>query len=430
MVGTVDWSSCRVRAVARICLRRVRPTCERLSIRSSSEYLPRSLSLNDSFIDKTRRVSHSRGMSPLAKVQSILAKPFMPAVFFLSGVTYDTLTLTRIDRLLDNLILLLYLVLLGALIVLTGRWGVESPPDHIQLASCSRFTRWVLASRPYYPMASQFLLGGLFSAYTIFYSRSATFTGTAVFFALLILLLVSNEFLRDRLSNLRLLISLYAVVCFAFFTFFLPVMTGYMNATIFVIGAMLSVAVVLRVAQLIYRNNPDRSQREAIGMTVPAAALIGMLVGFYFLNLIPPVPLSLKFGGMYHDIKRTGDEFELSFEKQWYEVWKRSDTTYPSNTPIYCFTAVFAPVDLNTTIYHHWYFRPNDGRPFMHADKIPIKVSGGREGGYRAYSFKQRLDPGEWRVDVESADGRIIGRVSVTVVEQGDAHPTLATVFY
>ena len=62
-------------------------------------------------------------MSPLAKVQSILAKPFMPAVFFLSGVTYDTLTLTRIDRLLDNLILLLYLVLLGALIVLTGRLG-------------------------------------------------------------------------------------------------------------------------------------------------------------------------------------------------------------------------------------------------------------------------------------------------------------------
>jgi hypothetical protein len=43
-------------------------------------------------------------MSPLAKIQSVLSKPFMPAVFFLSGVTYDTLTLTRIDRLLDNLI--------------------------------------------------------------------------------------------------------------------------------------------------------------------------------------------------------------------------------------------------------------------------------------------------------------------------------------
>lgn len=369
-------------------------------------------------------------MSPLAKVQSILAKPFMPAVCFLSGVTYDTLTLTRIDRLLDNLILLLYLVLLGALIVLTGRLGIEPSPDREQLVSVSPFTRWVLASRPYYPMASQFLLGGLFSAYAIFYSRSATFTGTAVFFALLIMLLVANEFLRDRLSNLRLLIGLYAVVCFAFFTFFLPVITGYMNSIIFVIGAMLSVAVVLRVAQLIYRNNPDRSRDEAIGMTIPASALIGMLVGFYFLNWIPPVPLSLKFGGIYHDVKRAGDQFELAFEKEWYELWKRSDTTYPANTPIYCFTGVFAPVDLNTTIYHHWYFRPNSDKPFTHADKIPIKISGGREGGYRAYSFKQGLDPGDWRVDIEAADGRIVGRVSVAVVEQGDTQPTLATVLY
>lgn len=370
-------------------------------------------------------------MSPLAKVQSLLAKPFMPAVFFLSGVTYDTLTLTRIDRLLDNLILLFYLVLLGALIVLTGRLGIEPPPDHERLASLSPFTRWMLVSRPYYPMVSQFLLGGLFSAYTIFYSKSATFTGTAVFFALLIMLLVANEFMRDRLSNLRLLISLYAVVCFAFFTFFLPVITGYMNAAIFVIGAIMSIAVTLRVAQLIYRDNPNRSQGEAIGVTVPAAALIGMLVGFYFLNWIPPVPLSLKFGGMYHEINRTGDQFALSFERQWYQVWKRSDTIYPSNKPIYCFTAVFAPVDLNTTIYHHWYFRPNSDRPFTHADKIPIKISGGREGGYRAYSFKQGLDPGDWRVDIEASDGRIVGRVSVTVEAQTEAaDPTLATVSY
>jgi Protein of unknown function (DUF2914) len=369
-------------------------------------------------------------MSPLAKVQSLLTKPFMPAVFFLSGVIYDTATLTRIDRLQDNLILLLYLAMLGALIVLTGRVGLESPPDPGRLATSSPFMRRLLESRPYYPMASQFLLGSLFSAYTIFYSRSATFSGTAVFFVLLIMLLVANEFLRDRLSNLRLLICLYAVVCFAFFTFFLPVITGYMNAAIFAVGAILSVVVILRVAQLIYRNNPDRSRDEGIGVTVPAAALIGILVGFYFLNWIPPVPLSLKFGGIYHEIKRAGDQFELAFEKQWYEFWKRSDTTFPSNLPVYCFTAVFAPVDLNTTIYHHWYYRQNESRPFTHADKIPLKISGGREGGYRAYSFKQRLDPGDWRVDVEAGDGRILGRVSVTVIEQNDMQPTLATVLY
>ncbi len=102
-------------------------------------------------------------MSLIAKVQSVLAKPFMPAVFFFSGVAYDSVTLTRIDRLQDNLLLLIYLLLLGVLIVLTGRLGIEPAPDREQLVALSPLPRWVLHSRPYYPMAVQFLLGRLFS---------------------------------------------------------------------------------------------------------------------------------------------------------------------------------------------------------------------------------------------------------------------------
>jgi hypothetical protein len=113
-------------------------------------------------------------MSPSSTLRTILGKPFMPPVFFFSGVTYDTLTLTRIDRLQDNLLLLIYLLLLGVLIVLTGRLGSEPAPEREQLATFSPFVRWVLRTRPFYPMAVQFLLGGLFSAYAIFYSRSAT----------------------------------------------------------------------------------------------------------------------------------------------------------------------------------------------------------------------------------------------------------------
>ena len=369
-------------------------------------------------------------MSPIDKARTLLAKPLIPPLCFLSGVTYDLLTLTRIDRLIDNLVLLIYLLLLGVLIVLTGRLGVEPAPDDEQLAGFSPIVRWLLRMRPYYPMAIQFLLGSLFSAYAVFYSRSATLTGTAVFFILLVVLLIVNEFLRDRLSSLRLLVSLYALVCFAFMTFFLPVMTGYMNAVVFLIGAALSAGVTFRVVQLIYRGNPARSGRDAVGVTAPAFALIGLLVGFYFLNWIPPVPLSLKYGGIYHEVKKAGDRFELSFDKRWYEIWKRSDDTFPADEPIYCFTAVFAPVDLNTTIYHHWYYRTTSSRPFAHADRIPLKISGGRAGGYRAYSFKQRLDAGDWRVDVETEDGRVIGRVSVKVEAQDEARPVLTTVTY
>ena len=369
-------------------------------------------------------------MSPVAKLQSMLAKPFMPAVFFLSGVTYDTVTLTRIDRLQDNLLLLVYLLLLGILIVLTGWLGIEPAPDREQLAVLTPFARWVLRSRSYYPMAMQFLLGGLFSAYAVFYSRSATLTSTGVFLGVLVLLLVGNEFLRDRLSNLRLLVALYALACFSFFTFFLPVMIGMIGTWVFLLGVILSVVVTLRVVHLIYQGNPDRSRTEAMMVGGPAVALIGLLVGFYFLNWIPPVPLSMKFGGMYREVQKQNDHFVLSYDREWYQVWKRSQNPFPTDEPVYCFTAVFAPVALDTTVYHHWYFRANSSKPFAHADRIPIKIAGGREGGYRAYTFKQRLNPGDWRVDVETEDGRVVGRVSVLVEERGEAPSTLRSLSY
>src|SRR5580765_8296945 len=99
-------------------------------------------------------------MSPSSTVRTILGKPFMPPVFFFSGVTYDTLTLTRIDRLQDNLLLLIYLLLLGVLIVLTGRLGIEPAPEREQLAAFSPFVRWVLRVRPFFQWLCSFSWAG------------------------------------------------------------------------------------------------------------------------------------------------------------------------------------------------------------------------------------------------------------------------------
>ncbi len=373
-------------------------------------------------------------MEALNKLTDLLSKPFAPVGFFFAGVTYDTVTLTRIDHLLDNMILLLYLALLGTLIVLTGRAALS--PSQEDMAPARRWSIPHLMARasPYFPNAIQFLLGGLFSAYAIFYLQSATLTTSAVFFGILVSFLVANEFLRHRLSSLRLLVTLYALVCFSFFTYFLPVLTGFMNTFMFLLGALLSLSVALWVIQLIYEKAPAPSKKEQILAGLPAGILVAVLVGFYFANWIPPVPLSLKFAGVYHEVTKTESVYHLCFEKPaWYQFWKRSDDPFQGEGPIYCFSAVFAPVDLKTTIYHHWQRQVaagRDGERYRTSDRIRIRITGGREAGYRAYTYKRHVAPGRWRVDVETERGLIIGRVGFTVEATDRAEAPFETLTY
>jgi MFS family permease len=359
----------------------------------------------------------------------VLGKPLLPPLFFFAGVIYNTIVLSRIDRFRDNLILLLYLSLLGFLIVLTGRLGTAGVSSEELDQTESGLDRLLLQGRPYAPMAIQFLLGSLFSAYAVFYWKSASFTGTAVFFCLLVALLVGNEFIRDRLSNLQLLLALYALVTCSFFTFFLPVVTGWMNMGVFMMGVVFSGLVTSRLVELLYRGKPAWSKKEAAVAAAPAFGVLCVVVLLYLVNWIPPVPLSMKFGGVFHEVRKAGERFELAYQKHWLQFWKHSDDPFPADEPVYCFTAVFAPVRLETTIYHHWYSRPDKTGAFSPVDRIPIRIQGGREGGYRAYTFKQGLVAGDWRVDVETEDGRVLGRVRFTV-EADLPTESLSTMLY
>jgi hypothetical protein len=352
----------------------------------------------------------------MMKWQSTILKPFLPALFFFAGVTYDTLTLTRIDRLLDNLILLLYLTLLGTLIILTGRLQLGLVPSTPDISGWNVLSL-IHRTRPHLAKALQFLLGGLFSAYAILYSQSASFSTTAIFLGIIVGFLIANEFLENRYSSLKMLIGLFAIVTLSFLTFFLPVLTGWMNAVVFLTGAFLTVAIVWKIVRLILQGIPNLPPKAPFTLSLPAFALVGLCTTLYFLNWIPPIPLSLKFGGIYHHIEKHQDQYILTYEDgPWYAVWKRSDDRVGTETPVYAFSSVFAPVTLHTTIYHHWEWRPlKEAAEFTTTDRIPIPITGGREHGYRMYTMKQRLQPGEWRVNVETEDGRLIGRITFFV---------------
>jgi len=373
----------------------------------------------------------------LTYIQKFLGKPYTPFLSFCAGVTYDTFTLTRIDRLFDNLFLLLYVTLLGTLLILTERAQLGQWPTPPRRPSPWSLLATLEKTRPYHIPALHFLFGSLFSAYAIVYSRSASFNSSAIFLGIIVIVLVLNEFFHSRLSGLAVQTTLYALVTFSFFTFFLPVVTGYMNTLVFLIGVGLCIAVVIRVVTLTYRGIATPSRWTAAFTSVPAVGLIAVLTGFYFLNWIPPVPLSLKFAGIYHRVEKTNGSYHLTFEEgPWYDFWKESDVIIRGEGPAYCFISVFAPVNLETTIYHHWQYRPfskrgtANERPFHTTDRIPIKISGGREAGYRSYTVKQHINPGEWKVTVETEDERVIGSIDFTVNPSEAEPPQFTTITY
>ena len=147
--------------------------------------------------------------------------------------------------------------------------------------------------------------------------------------------------------------------------------------------------------------------------------LFGMLNVFYLKHWIPPVPLAMRFGGAFHHVSRTDAGFHLRFEQPaWYQFWIESDTPfhYTGGETVYCFAAVFAPTRLRTQIYHHWRVYDETARAWVSTDRIGYAVEGGRDRGYRGYTFKRNVRPGAWRIDVETDAGRVIGRIRFDVV--------------
>lgn len=345
-----------------------------------------------------------------------------PVAFFLGGVLWDALTLRRIDAPTDNLLLLGYLVVLGLLLPL------------LTLIEAGRITqRWMTRFQDGYPAAIQFCFGALFSAYVVFYSQSVSFTGNALYLGVLVVLLVVNEFLHRRLLYAALRFGLYFLACTSFLIFIIPILTRTMGYWTFLAGSVLSLLLVGWMLRWLYQSGAFPQKSQFFATLAVVLALFGLLHGFYRFNLIPPVPLSLRDGGIYHQVTHEGPVYRLRYEAPTaLRFWQRSDRTfrYVEGDTVYCFAAVFAPTDLAQRIYHHWQRYDEQARRWVTSDRIGYSLLGGRYTGYRGYTFKRTVQPGRWRVDVETEEGQTLGRIPFTLTPVAASPRQWKTVVY
>ncbi|MBX2941992.1 MAG: DUF2914 domain-containing protein [Cyclobacteriaceae bacterium] len=353
-----------------------------------------------------------------SKLRSFIRRheKYLPILFFIGGFIFDSLTLGRIDRTYDTVVLCLHMTTLTITLYLFN-----------VIHDTKRKNSILKRYEEYFPLAIQFFFGGLSSAYVIYFSRSVSLTKTASFFVILVALLFANELLKRRISNKYLQFSVYFFLSFTFFTFMIPVLFKQMNTLTFIFSGVVSLTSTLALISIIYSRSPTTRREihigKMIGMVVSIYALINL---FYFLRLIPPVPLALDSGIVAHNIELKDNKYIVSYETdEWYIFWRKHRLAYirKPDENVYAFSTIFAPTDIKKSIFHRWEWYNDNTHDWEIVEDIGYDITGGRDGGYRGYSYKSNVTPGTWKVEVITEEGLVLGVIDFEVIISSTLHP-------
>lgn len=326
------------------------------------------------------------------------------------GFTFDLLLAKSPESVTDNLLLLAYLFLAAVIIVLLNM------RSRAQMERESRTEPLVLL------FVLQFCFGGLASNLLVLYGKSGTFGGSAIFIGVLVAFIFGNEFFKNRYAQLQFNIAVYYFLVLTYLTIAIPTFVLHaIGARVFLISGVASLVVIAIFLSFISVFVFRRKQRRHFWqVSAIVLAIFCIFNGLYFLNIIPPVPLSLKDVGVYHTLKRdrAGNYIATYEPPAWYVFWRNTSSVY-TTTPganSYCFSAVYAPSDLSTAIVHRWERYNPVSKKWEAQSVVSFPIQGGRQGGYRGWSNKLGLTEGNWRCDIETQRGQLIGRIGFTVV--------------
>jgi hypothetical protein len=297
----------------------------------------------------------------------------------------------------------LYLAIVTA--VLTQMFFVPDEPAREGLSSLKRYYyRYRVA-------ILSFFLGTLLNLYTIFFFKSSSLLVSFYFLLVMVGLLLLNEFGPFRRLGLSFRFALLSLCALSFCATVVPVVFGQVNTRIFLVSMAVGCLPMLGLASWIRRRSPERFRAVRHQMLVPFGLMLIVFLGAYLLRVIPPVPLSIPFIGVYHSVERTQEAYRLGHERPMWAFWRHGDQQFRAQPGdrVYVFFRVFSPASFADEVSMRWFHREQRGWALQ--DTIPIRIVGGRAEGFRGYGFKSKYQPGAWKVHIETTDGREIGRV-------------------
>lgn len=328
------------------------------------------------------------------------------ALFFIGGVLFDIFTLDEIDSFFSIAQQALYIGIIGVFLYF----------DLIQKHASFKIYKHFEKIWDYRDLAVHFLLGALLSVYSIFFIKSASLFSSFGFIAFMLGILVANELPFVQKQKVSLKIGLYFICIFSFFSMIYPVALGHVGKIPFLLS-LFSTTFFLFLFYKAVKRRLDNEKALRKALLLPSTAILVLFLSFYFLGWIPPVPLSVKEIGIYHDIKRSDEgDYLLYYERPNWKFWQSGDQSFKAflDDKVFVFVRIFSPARFNDTLYLHWQ-KHLENKGWETTDKVPINISGGRKEGYRGYSYKENYSSGDWRILVETNDGREVGRINFDI---------------
>lgn len=330
------------------------------------------------------------------------------SVALIGGFIFDNLTLNRIDSLLDQLLIIVYLCVAG----ITVAWLSRYEGVNIRGKWHSRWHAFML-------IALQFVLGGLFSAFFVFYFRSSTLSVSWPFLLMLAALLIGNEFLRKRYQVIIFRAIIFFIALFSYFIFLVPILAHRVGDDVFIGSGLVTLAVFYLFTKLFSWLAREQMRDRKFHIWTSIMVVYAVINVFYFFNIIPPIPLALKEGFFAQSLSRQSDgSYVITREDDpWYALFKSYPVVHAAaDGTMYVYSAIFAPTQLRTEVVHEWQYFDTATGNWKTSHRVEFSILGGLDRGYRGFSLKYDIFPARWRVNIENERGQLIGRVKFEVV--------------
>lgn len=322
-------------------------------------------------------------------------KKWGPSAAFFGGFLFDSITLGRRVGTLDLFLIGAYAAFAYIALFLSSRYFSEKTNKIIQIAT-------------------QFFLGGMFSALVVLYFKSAAGWYSLTFVLALVSFMVWNEFFHKRESQRELIWGVYCVCLIMTLNFILPHLMKSISGLWFYLSTTLALGLLLGLQRA--AKYPKKVLRTPLSISF-------ILVTLFTFGWIPPVPLVMKNTLICVDFEKVNDEYTCQVEAQPFLSrigLADEDIHPPEGGPVHCLTAIFAPKEIVAKMEHRWFHHTKKG--WKKTDTLTFTMKGGRKKGWRYHTRKRNIAKGKWRVETALRDGAVLGYIEFDV---GEEEPTL-----